>query len=112
MNTKMKRLISGLLIIGCALLFQPVACQASTDSSEEGASITLGLLAVVIGVLVIVGIISDVDYFTQSKTNEERVNNTQIDPAAWPGPQQARLDDSTPTVELAEDADLGLAIRF
>ncbi|OGV43673.1 MAG: hypothetical protein A2X46_08325 [Lentisphaerae bacterium GWF2_57_35] len=109
----MKRSIGGLLIVACVLFFHPTPCRA--DNSSEGAAITVGLLVVVLGVLVIIGIASDVDYFSKTKPDEATVNAIKVDTQALPGMKalRAAAAKDTPTVELAGDAGLmGLRIQF
>jgi hypothetical protein len=109
MNKNFKRLISALIIMACVCILPPTPCYA--DNSSEGAAITVGLLVVVLGVLVIIGVASDVDYFTKAQTDDALVNNVHIDPQILPGMTalRATAEKDTPTIQLAGE---GLRIQF
>ncbi len=113
MNRTFRNLVAGLVILACVVCMNPTT--AFSDNSSEGAAITVGLLAVVIGVLVIIGIASDVDYYSRAKPAEAhaaKVNGVQINTRALPGLKSGRSMDATPALELAGSAGLGLRIQF
>ena len=114
MNDYFKRIVCGLLITACVCLLPPTTARA--DSSSEGAAISAGLFIVVLGVLVIIGIASDVDYFSHHKRSDDSINQIQIDPQTIPGMKALRTanEPQQPVLEFAGGAggDLGLRIQF
>ena len=66
MTRFMKLGLVTMLIVALTAVAVPTPCAAGDiGGGSDGAAITVGLLVAVIGVLLVIGMVSDIDYFTE-----------------------------------------------
>ena len=76
MNHMSKLFITCLVLIAVSVIGLPTMCQAESSNSE---TFTIGLFATVIIVLFVVGLTSDIDYFTQVPEAKDPENMTNAE---------------------------------
>lgn len=121
MHTKWTRAVAILLIPALLLLAFPSACHAGdfSDSSSEGAAITIGLFAAILAVLFLVSFKTDVDNILSKNRKPEPLKQddslvSEISLVLEPSrtsPTQLNLDPHS-ELELASGLNVGVRVQF
>ncbi|MFH0879815.1 MAG: hypothetical protein V2A34_08895 [Lentisphaerota bacterium] len=119
MTKSIKQMICVFLMIVFVVSSTPVTCSAGdVGGGSEGAAITVGLLVAVVSVLLIIGMVSDIDYFSKAEQPQQMAGVNQVDvmPAVKTSEFSRRLarhvEAPKPAMDLVQLDGMGLRIRF